>query len=663
MASVPVLSGADPDCAVQITALTSIPTVVLDSHLNILQVSQSYLSLNNLAREDCNGVGIYDLVNAKGLVPGEASIRGTIDAVLATKNVSKRVNNDGADTANWTLRAVPIFQDNNLLYVQLEVQRTVGEHQWRQAISDQLDTNDTYRILVQTVKDYAIFMLDTEGNVKTWNAGAALLKGYAQDEIIGRHFSTFYGQDDKDAKKPAKELEIAVREGKVEDESWRYRKDGSRFWANVIITSVYRDGVHIGFSKVTRDLTERKAAESNVIAAYEEAAKLKSAFLANMSHEIRTPMHGMLSALSLMMDSPLTPDQRELGGIMEESGAVLLQVINDILDYSKLASGSFSVNSNIIRIPEIITSIVRNVQTTVKPGILFEATLDPNLPAAVRGDPLRFRQTVHNLVSNAAKFTESGSVKLHISLVDQDDNSYTIRTEVSDTGIGVPEASIGSLFTPFTQFDVSATKRYKGTGLGLSISKSLAELMGGAIGFHPNPLGQGSVFWFTVKVERVLESPKTTEINGLEKDLAIATIQPVVSPLEPLSVLTNIADGKRLLLTEDNLINRTVMLKLLNHFGFTNIDTASDGAEAVQLMKEAGVIYDLVLMDISMPVMDGIMATIEIRKAGLRVPIIAMTANALKGDVDKYLANGMNDYVSKPVNRQLLMEVLLKWLV
>jgi osomolarity two-component system sensor histidine kinase TcsA len=555
----------------------------------------------------------------------------------------------------WSLRAIPVFDEESLLYLLLEFHDTTRGHQTRQTVRDQLDADDTYRILVQTVKDYAIFMLDTKGNVKTWNAGAALLKGYSREEIVGKHFSTFYTHEDIIAEKPRKEIEICLREGKVEDESWRLRKDGTRFWANVILTSVYRNDVHIGFSKVTRDLTERKAAESRLISAYEEAAKLKSAFLANMSHEIRTPMHGMLSALTLLMDTSLTREQRELGSIIEESGSVLLEVINDILDYSKLASGTFSINSDVISIPDIITSVVRGSQTFLKPGVSLDASLDPNLPKSVHGDPLRYRQIIQNLVSNAVKFTESGSIRVRTLVMKEDDTSYTIRTEVIDTGIGISKPVSGSLFTPFTQCDASATKRYKGTGLGLSISKSLAELMGGAIGFHPNPETHGSVFWFSVNVVKLAVA---TPITVLEESLASTTI----SPLDPHVVLKEIAPSKRLLIAEDNPINQKVMVMMLKGLGFEYVDTALDGALAVQLAKQHSLLYDLILMDISMPVLDGISATMEIRRAGLNIPIVAMTANALKGDMDHYLSKGMNDYVSKPVDRQILADVLLRWL-
>jgi osomolarity two-component system sensor histidine kinase TcsA len=631
-------------------ALSPVAGLLLDPSLCVLNVSATYLALFNVSADDCIGLNVYEHVESKAISPGTEPLRHVIDTALETRALYAKAGFEAADQTFWSLRAVPIFDEDRLLYVALEWADITEEHLKRQAV---LDTDDTYRILVETVKDYAIFMLDVKGNVRTWNAGATLLKGYTLDEIVGRHFSTFYSAADILAGKPQKELDTCLRNGKVEDESWRYRKDGSRFWANVIMTSIYRDGVHIGYSKVTRDLTERKAVESRLIAAYEESAKLKSAFLANISHEIRTPMHGMLSALTLLMDSPLSPEQRELGGIIEESGGVLLQLINDILDYSKLSSGNFSIFSDVISISNIITSVVRSFQATLKPGISLRMSLDDQLPKAAQGDPLRYRQIAQNLVSNAVKFTEKGFVHVHVSVQREEGNSYTIRTRVADTGIGIPDCAVGSLFTPFTQFDTSATKRYKGTGLGLSICKSLAELMGGSIGFYRNPEEHGSVFWFDVKVQKIESENSANGVEGMQ----------LLPSLDPLSVIRTIAPSKRILLAEDNFINQKVMLMMLRHLGFEQVDTATDGVETVRLTTvQKPLSYDLILMDINMPVLDGIGSTREIRKAGLNIPIIAMTANALKGDVDVYLAKGMNDYIPKPVDRKLLMKALLNWL-
>jgi osomolarity two-component system sensor histidine kinase TcsA len=472
--------------------------------------------------------------------------------------------------------------------------------------------------------------------------------------VIGKHFSNFYGQEDRDNGKPERELRDALRDGRVEDEGWRYRKDGSRFWANVVITSVYKDDVLLGFSKVTRDLTERKQAESELIAAYEDASRLKSEFLANMSHEIRTPMHGMLSALTLLLDTRLDPEQLELTKVIEESGEILLQVINDILDYSKLASGCFSISHDIINVPEIVQSVFRSHQKTCH--VPLESTLDPRLPSAAEGDPLRYRQIVQNLLSNAVKFTETGYVRIHATLQDEDESSFTILTEIIDSGIGIPAGQGGSLFTPFTQFDNSATKRYKGTGLGLSICKSLAELMGGHIGFRPNPDGSGSIFWFTAKLRKVKEIAQLEVLREKLEDLS----SPM--PKLPLQEIQEAAVDKRVLLAEDNPINQKVMLKLLARMGFDNVDLAADGREAVRLSTDSTKAYDFILMDINMPILDGVQATREIRKAGLHVPIIAMTANALKGQKESYIAKGMTAYVAKPVDRKLLVKLLMSCL-
>jgi osomolarity two-component system sensor histidine kinase TcsA len=198
------------------------------------------------------------------------------------------------DGTIWNIRTIPVYDDGNLLYVQMELQDATEERRKQLELEERLYTNETFRILVETVKDYAIFMLDPQGNVATWNAGAQFFKGYTREEISGKHFSNFYCQEDRDDGKPDRMLVEALRDGRCEDEGWRYRKDGTRFWANVVITPIYRGDNHIGFAKVTRDLSERREAEEKLIAAYEEASKVKSEFLANMSHEIRTPMHGRL---------------------------------------------------------------------------------------------------------------------------------------------------------------------------------------------------------------------------------------------------------------------------------------------------------------------------------------------------------------------------------
>ncbi|KAK3493639.1 hypothetical protein B0T13DRAFT_314360 [Neurospora crassa] len=658
---------AAPDMSL-IFDFSPVPLLLLSSSCCITRVSKRFLQDWHVTEEDCIGKFLLPFLESQiretGASKSKLIVEAVDDAVASrSERTSKAITVKSAFTCR--ARVIPIFRDAELVSIYLEWhERPSSEALDNEQVQPGLSTDEAFRILVQATKDYAIFLLDTKGHIATWNTGAQLLKGYTREEIIGKHFSIFYGKEDLDIKKPDMELDICLREGRVEDEGWRYKKDGTRFWANVVITAVYKNGVHVGFGKVTRDLTERKASESRLIAAYEESEKLKSDFLANMSHEIRTPMHGMLSACALLLDSPLTERQRDIVNIMDESGQILLQVINDILDYSKLASGSFSVSSDVVGVASIITSVVRAVQTTLPPAVHFELFLAPNLPKSVQGDPLRYRQIVQNIIGNAAKFTDKGSIRVEASVHSEDSDSYTILTEVIDTGIGIRESASASLFTPFSQFDLTTTKRYKGTGLGLSIAKSLAELMGGRIGYRPNPERHGSVFWFTARFKKIksLEQIQDWKHQMAAKDGSpISPVQPDVTVLHQR--LASVAGTKSILLVEDNVINQKVMLGMLRSLGFRSIDLAADGAAAVKMVTGKPVGYDIVLMDINMPILDGNEASQRIRDAGVRVPIIAMTAYALKGDREKCLEYGMNDYVPKPVDRKFLIKVLATWIL
>lgn len=633
------------------------PTLVLDGTLRVVEVSNRHVEVFHRPREQLLASNVYDLPPSILPAPNIASLSGVLGTAISTREVQviKRVHVAELDTF-FSLTVTPIFEDDVLIYVLLEGQRAKHQRQRERSnsLSEQTYLNESYRILVDTVRDYAIFMLDTRGHIATWNSGAAILKGYTSSDIIGQHFSVFYGREDREIKKPARELEVCLRDGKVEDEGWRYRKDGSRFWANVMITAIYQHGSHVGFVKVTRDLTERRAAEARLIDAFEESAKLKSDFLANMSHELRTPMNGMLLALTMLLRTELNDGQREFATILEDSTSILLQVINDVLDYSKLSSGTFPLNPDVLNIPDVITAVVRNCQSALKPGVEIAGGVSEGFPTSLKGDPLRFRQVLQNLVTNAVKFTESGHIKVNASYAidEKDPNMYVISTEVADTGIGVPEDAAGTLFTPFTRFADTATKRYQGTGLGLSICKSLAELMNGAVGFHANPDGPGSVFWLTAKMSRI-----TSPVSQTKQRLP--PITPVAS--DNSASLQKIAPHKHILLVEDNKVNQTIMLKLLSSLGFTRVDAAWDGAEAVRMVKRKPLAYNVILMDINMPVMDGITATEHIRQMEVDVPILALTGNALKGDAETYLAKGMDDYIAKPLHRQQLVDLLWKW--
>lgn len=376
-------------------------------------------------------------------------------------------------------------------------------------LGQQLGQNqELFRLLVSGVKDYAIFMLDPTGRVLTWNEGAQRLKGYRADEIIGKHFSTFYPEDLKSVGHPEKELEIAKAEGRYEEEGWRVRKDGALFWANVVITAIYDQGQLVGFAKVTRDLTERREAEKAREAAarllietneeLQRALEVKGRFLSTLSHEVRTPMSGIIGMTELLTLHDLGESDNQLVKNIFESSKKLLQLLNDLLDTARMESGKLTIENRRFPIKAIVGDVVQLVRPeAMKKGLEVTSTCDPNVPEYVCGDEFRVRQVLLNLAFNAVKFTESGSIKISCSIKEQTGNRIVMRFEVSDTGIGISPEEQKSLFQPFQQGKDSTTRLYGGSGLGLSIAKNLVELMNGAIGLD-SVANQGSTFWFQI---------------------------------------------------------------------------------------------------------------------------------------------------------------------
>ncbi|KAI1347345.1 hypothetical protein F5Y01DRAFT_248153 [Xylaria sp. FL0043] len=651
--------------AINLWDLSPVPTLVLSPLRRIERVSDGLLDAwGRQSRSELIGKDVFDALYGDSPLKRFDRIPFTRSIEVATETRKPQLcyaAYDASDGAAWSARIIPFFRKDTLLSLVLEWElvETKPGSAAIELTQNMLSVDETLGLLIRNVKDYAIFLLDTRGYVATWNTGAELLKRYKSEEIIGKHFSTFYGEDDLRDGKPESKLEICLREGRVEDEGWRYRKDGTRFWANVVITAVYRNGVHVGFGKVTRDLTERRDAEIRLVEAYEESAKLKNEFLANMSHEIRTPMHGLLSACTLLLDTPLTPNQRELADLMADAGQMLLQVINSILDYSKLASGNVSMASVPVDIADILSSVMRNAQIRLRPEVQHQLDLSPNLPKSIRGDPLRFRQVVQNIVDNAVKFTEEGSVSVQTSLVEEDENTCTILTNVTDTGIGLQltDATAQDLYKPFTQLEQSYNKRFQGTGLGLSIAKSIVELMDGRLGYRPNSAGRGSVFWFTAKFNKIPEERLRSE-GPLQLRLRVDSedIRVLVQQME------EIGPRKRIIAAEDNLINQKVLIRMLHSFGISQVDVANNGAEAVSMVNSSPGKYDLILMDVNMPIMDGFEATAKLRDSGVKTPIIALTAYALAGDMEKVLSQGIDDYIPKPMKKDVLLQKLLRWL-
>ena len=371
---------------------------------------------------------------------------------------------------------------------------------WSAATGDQEGSHDAlYRLLVDTVRDYAIFALDPEGRVLTWNNGAERIKGYTASEIIGRHFSVFYPADLIASGHPAMELEIAAREGRFEEEGWRVRKDGTQFWANVVITALHQaDGEPIGFAKVTRDLTERRAAQERAlenakrVAEVEAANRAKSEFLATMSHELRTPLNAIGGYADLLLAGvrgPLAPTQREDLVRIRRSQQHLLGIINDLLNFGRLEAGRISYQIARVPLVEVAEAIAPMVEPQAAArGVAVE--VDPCQPDVVAlADRAKVEQIALNLLGNAVKFTPAGGRISAACSVDGE----RVYLDVRDSGVGIPPEKLEVIFEPFVQLNRTLTTGLEGTGLGLSISRDLARAMGGDLEVE-SEVGRGSLF-------------------------------------------------------------------------------------------------------------------------------------------------------------------------
>ena len=398
----------------------------------------------------------------------------------------------------------------------------------------------------------------------------------------------------------------------------------------------------VNLGNTNRDLTHAIAEATAAKDAAERASSAKSEFLARMSHEIRTPMNGVMGMSELLQGTDLTPRQLRLSQTISRSAESLLQIINDILDFSKIEAGKLELECVEFglrgAVEESIELFAGRAQAK---GLQLACVIEPEVPSVVRSDPIRLRQILTNLVGNALKFTDSGEVSVRVKALNRDG---LVRFEVSDSGIGISSEAQTRIFDAFSQADSFTTRKYGGTGLGLAICRQLATLMGGQIGLS-STVGRGSTFWLDVSLEAVASQSTAT---------GIVLAQP------PRLHLT----GPRVLLVEDNPVNREVALGMLEALG-CHTDAVENGRQAIEAMHHLP--YDAVLMDCQMPVMDGLSATAEIRRrescAGhRRVPVVALTANAMEGDRERCLAAGMDDFLSKPFTQQQLAASLQRWL-
>ena len=370
---------------------------------------------------------------------------------------------------------------------------------------------EPFRLLVESVKDYAIFMLDPRGYIATWNLGAENIKGYKANEIIGKHFSIFYPPEDVAWDKPGEELKTAAEVGRLEDEGWRIRKDGSRFWANVVITALRdADGTLRGFGKVTRDLTERKQAEEQRLqlareqaarSEAEAASQAKDSFLATVSHELRTPLTAIKGWARILRDNRHDQEvfARAIDSI-ERNANLQTRLVEDLLDLSRIVSGKLRIIEVAVDLRLVIEAAVDSARPVAEAkGLGLELDLEDDA-GPIRGDPDRIQQVVWNLLSNAVKFTSAGRILVMLRRV----GSY-VEISVDDTGKGISAEFLPHVFDRFSQADTSLNRAHSGLGLGLAIVRTIVELHGGTVSVHSDGEGRGSTF--TVRLPAAVEGP------------------------------------------------------------------------------------------------------------------------------------------------------------
>ena len=491
-----------------------------------------------------------------------------------------------------------------------------------------------------------VVITDTEQNIQWTNVAFEELSGYNQADLLGKNCLFLQGpfSDPETIKK----IKTVLKDQNIfEGEIINYHKDGAAFWNQLTILPIMDDQNRLtNFMSISRDITEQKQINTNLIGAQqaaEHASEVKTQFLAMMSHEIRTPLNAILGMQELLTHTRLDNTQTEYLQTATLAGNNLLALVNDILDLTKVEAGKLDLEDLAFDIIELTQLCVQLLTVTAEAkGLKLITLIDPELTPWISGDPLRFRQVLLNLLSNSIKFTEQGSVTIKLSTYASTDSACVLLVEVIDTGIGIRENLQAGLFEVFVQVDPSDTRKYGGSGLGLAISKRLVTLWGGQIGIDSTPY-VGSRFWFTVGT--LAEAPKQPVIPTIKQDDSHRKYNCIA----------------RVLLVEDSLINQAVLAAMLRNGGH-QVDLADCGAKGIEAASEK--VYDIILMDVSMPDMSGMEATAIIRQLGgaaTSVPIIAITAHALAGYEAMCLAAGMNGYAAKPISQKDLLALVETW--
>jgi PAS domain S-box-containing protein len=490
-------------------------------------------------------------------------------------------------------------------------------------------SEERFRLLVDSVRDYAIFMLDPEGIVQSWNVGAQAIKGYLAPEIIGRHFSAFYTPEDQQAGKPARELELARANGRVEDEGWRVRNDGTLFWANVVVTSVYGPGGELrGFAKITRDMSERRRLEE-----LERSSRRMSEFLAMLAHELRNPLAPIRNAVTIMqLESLSSPVLRNCRDVIDRQLTHVTRLVDDLLDVGRLTTGKITLRKELLRLSDIVARSVETARPLVSARRHTLNIEQPDEPVYVHGDSTRLSQVLQNLLVNAAKYTpEGGAIRLRVFAAD----GFAYMA-VSDNGRGIAAENLGAIFQLFVQADTGTSAAAEsGLGIGLTLARTLAEMHGGSIDAASPGLGHGSTF--TVRLPQAVGVGPTEEERAQDE----AT-----------------GGGLRVLVIDDNRDSADSASDVLRLLG-NQVETAYDGASGITLARRFR--PHMILLDLAMPGMDGFEARRRLRAeeaAAADTVLVAMTGFGNEDDKRRTRTAGFDAHLTKPVELDALVTLL-----
>ncbi|MDE2027196.1 MAG: PAS domain S-box protein [Candidatus Omnitrophica bacterium] len=516
----------------------------------------------------------------------------------------------------------------------------LAEHQLR-------ESENKLRIILDN-SAAAITVTDEKERIVSWNKFAEQLFGMDVKELLLRPVNTLYPPEEW---KAIRSLNIRQSGFKHHLETRAIRKDGSIIDVDLSV-NILKDeqGNIVGSVGMLQDITEQKRAKELIVQAKlaaEEANTAKSIFLAKMSHEVRTPMNAIIGMIDLTLDTPLNEEQQDNLKVAKDAADNLLSLINDILDLSRAQAGKVVIEDLEINVPDIVKNVCKGLMVLARnKGIDVVWTIDPAIPRILVGDPVRLRQVLVNLINNAVKFTHKGKVQVNVKVKALGEKDCELAFEVIDNGIGISPKNLPHIFDVFTDAHNATARRYGGTGLGLAICKKIVEMMRGHIEVDSKE-GEGSAFRFDI-------------IFGYKPDVFAGAPVEQKPSQEAGPALPPELVNLRILLAEDNMVNQRIATKILEKLGW-KVTAVANGQEVLNVLNNQT--FDVILMDDNMPVLGGLETVQVIRReekqTGLHVPVIAMTANAMAGDRERYLAGGMDGYVSKPIDRQLLYQEIV----